>query len=112
MVSGSTLMSWPGPDKVEKDNTAMSESIPTFQYYSNRYHAAAACEHCEGIIRHENWCITRDPIVYYAYQIVADPTQLTIGDALILHTLGVTWERNKSQVGCRGNCSAGSRIQA
>jgi hypothetical protein len=32
---------------------------------------------------------------------------LTIGDALILHTLGVTWKRNQSPVGCKGNCSIG-----
>ena len=86
----------------------MSDSIPTFQYHSNRYHAAAACEHCEGIIRHENWCITRDPIVFYAYQAVADPTRLTIGDTLILHSLGVIWERNKGQVHCQGHGSMGS----
>ena len=27
-------------------------------YHSNRYNAQAACEHCEGIIRHERWCQT------------------------------------------------------
>ena len=106
MLSGSTFV-LPIPDKVEKDDTAMSESLPTFEYYSNRYHAAAACEHCEGIIRHEAWCITRDPNVYYAYQIVADPALLTIGDALILHSLGVRWERNQRPVGCKGNCPIG-----
>jgi hypothetical protein len=62
------------------------------QLHSIRY---SACEHCGGIIRHETWCIARDPVVYYAYQIVADPTMLTIGDALILHSLGVRWEANE-----------------
>ena len=72
----------------------MSEGIPTFQYHSNRYHAQAACQHCEGIIRHERWCITRDPIVFYAYQVVADPNTLSLGDTLILHSLGVKWVEN------------------
>jgi hypothetical protein len=27
----------------------------------------------------------------YAYQIVADATKITAGDALILHSLGVAW---------------------
>jgi hypothetical protein len=48
----------------------MSDNNPTTVFHSNRYNAEATCEHCEGIIRHESWCITRDPDVYYAYQIV------------------------------------------
>jgi hypothetical protein len=69
----------------------MSEASRTAAYHSNRYYAEAACEHCQGIIRHEPWCITRAPLVYYAYQIVADPSRLTFGDSLVLHSLGVTW---------------------
>jgi hypothetical protein len=86
----------------------MSDSIPTFQYQSNRYNAQAACEHCAGVIRHEKWCITLDPIVYYAYQVVADPSQLTLRDSLILHSLGVTWEGNA----CRGNCKPYDAMRA
>jgi len=78
----------------------MSDRAPAAKFHSNRYSADAACEHCQGIIRHESWCITRDPVVYYAYQIVVDPGQLTPGDALILHSLGVTWEAKA----CRGSC--------
>lgn len=78
----------------------MSEFTPSTTYHSNRYCADAACEHCEGIIRHEPWCITLDPTVYYAYQIVADPTKLTPADALILHSLGVIWGPNP----CRRKC--------
>ena len=78
----------------------MSDTTETTRYHSNRYNAQAACEHCEGIIRHEPWCITLDPLVYYAYQIVADPSKLTAGDALILHSLGVTWAGKA----CQGNC--------
>lgn len=80
----------------------MSEAISS-KYHSNRYHAQAACEHCEGIIRHEAWCITRDPIVYYAYQVVADPAKLTVGDSLILHSLGVTWTGTACQGKCKTN---------
>ncbi|MGA6982195.1 MAG: hypothetical protein WCC95_12055 [Candidatus Sulfotelmatobacter sp.] len=78
----------------------MSNALPTSLYYSNRYHAQAACEHCEGIIRHETWCITRDPLVYYAYQIVDDPNKLTPGDSLILRGLGTLWQKNL----CQGKC--------
>lgn len=79
----------------------MSENTHTL-YHSNRYNAQAACEHCEGIIRHESWCITVDPVVYYAYQVVADPGKLTAGDALILHSLGVTWRGRACQGDCKG----------
>jgi len=79
----------------------MSDSAPTSQFHSKRFHAKAACEHCAGVIRHEPWCITRDPVVYYAYQIVADPSKLTPGDALILHSLGATWGGKAGQSGCK-----------
>jgi hypothetical protein len=38
-----------------------------------------------SLIRHEPWCMFVAPIVLYAYEIVADPSKLTIGDALVLH---------------------------
>jgi hypothetical protein len=60
-------------------------------FHSNRYHADAACHHCGGLIRHENWCITHNPRVFYAYEIVVDPQKLQFGDQLILHALGVNW---------------------
>jgi hypothetical protein len=69
----------------------MPDNIPTFNYPVNRQNAPATCEHCAGILRHERWCRTRDPLVYYAYQIVSDPNKLTMGDILILHSLGVSW---------------------
>ena len=80
----------------------MSSDGSTVLFHTNRYHAEAACEHCGGIVRHESWCITRDPIVYYAYEIVVDGGKLTLADALILHALGVTWEAK----GCKGKCSS------
>jgi hypothetical protein len=51
-------------DSVEESQViAMSDKSPTSKFHSNRYHALAACEHCAGVIRHEPWCITRDPMV-------------------------------------------------
>ena len=52
---------------------------------------AQVCPHCLGIQEHEPWCAARDPKVQYAYEIVDEPRKLTLGDALILHSLGVTW---------------------
>lgn len=79
----------------------MADDAPTAWFHSNRYSEQAACEHCEGIIRHEPWCITSNPVVYYAYEVVAEPGKLTFGDSLILHSLGVMWEGKA----CRGNCA-------
>ena len=66
---------------------------PVSWYHTNRQGPQSACEHCGGVIRHERWCITRDPIVYYAYDIVVHPEKLSPGDALILHSLGVAWDK-------------------
>lgn len=65
---------------------------PVSWYHTNQPIAKSACEHCGGVIRHEHWCITRDPIVYYAYDVVVHPEKLSTGDALILHSLGVAWD--------------------
>jgi hypothetical protein len=69
-------------------------------FHSNQYHAQAACDHCSGVIRHEPWCITRNQLVYCAYETVLDPGQLTLTDRLILHALGVRWTKE-----CTGTCS-------
>jgi len=60
--------------------------------HSNQYTAHATCAYCEGTFKHEAWCATRDPKVSYAYQIVLDASKITLGDSLILHSLGVAWE--------------------
>jgi|HubBroStandDraft_4_1064222.scaffolds.fasta_scaffold16227_3 hypothetical protein len=80
-------------------------------FHSNRYHAKAACEHCEGIIRHEPWCITLHPLVFYATQIVSDPSKLTVGDAIILHSLGVIWGAKACQGTCKKDKTAQPRAQ-
>ena len=59
--------------------------------HSNRYSADSACGHCDGIIRHEAWCITQNASVQYAYQAVSDPDNLSPGDHLTLHALGAAW---------------------
>jgi hypothetical protein len=59
--------------------------------HSNKYSADSACGHCDGVLRHESWCITQNPCVQYAYHVVSDPSQLSPGDSLILHALGVAW---------------------
>jgi len=60
-------------------------------YHSNRYSASSACEHCGGIVRHEHWCVTVDPAVQYAYEVVLDAEKLSLVDQLTLHALGVAW---------------------
>jgi hypothetical protein len=69
----------------------MSEIPSAIWYYSNRDNAESGCDHCKALIRHELWCVTLNPGVSYACEIVADPSKLTIGDGLILHSLGVVW---------------------
>jgi hypothetical protein len=85
---------------MSENNTSANNTSAVFN--CNRYTAQSACEHCGGVIRHENWCITVDRTVYYAYQIVADAGKITVGDQLILHSLGVIWQNNP----CQGNCKA------
>jgi hypothetical protein len=59
--------------------------------HSNQYSADSACGHCDGVIRHQPWCITQNACVQYAYQAVSDPGHLSPGDHLILHALGAAW---------------------
>ena len=71
-------------------------------YHSNTYTADSACEHSGGIIRHENWCITKNEIVTYAYEAVLDAERLSLGDRIILHALGAVWSGKI----CAGSCKA------
>jgi len=74
-------------------------------YHSNKYAADVSCEHCGGVVRHEDWCITCNRTVAYAYGAVVDAGKLTIEDRLILHALGAAWTQNV----CNGKCSAGEQ---
>ena len=58
---------------------------------ATEYSADSACGHCDGIIRHEAWCMTQNASVQYAYQAVSDPDNLSPGDHLTLHALGAAW---------------------
>jgi hypothetical protein len=61
-------------------------------HHSNKHNAQAACEHCDGMIHHERWCQTLNPVVGYAHKIVVSANELAIGDAIILHSLGGLWD--------------------
>lgn len=65
--------------------------------HSNKYSADSACGHCNGVIRHEAWCMTQNAGVQYAYQVVSEPGLLSTGDHLILHALGVAWAPRRIQ---------------
>ena len=70
-------------------------SAPTaFRFHSNRYSSDRTCEHCEGTIRHEPWCITNNELIRYAYQAVLNADTLSAGDHISLHALGVRWIPN------------------
>jgi len=80
----------------------MSAQQATIWHHSNKYSAEAACEHCQGVVRHEPWCITRSEAVLYVYEAVLDAEKLTLGDKLILHALGAAWTNTE----CRGKCQS------
>ena len=77
-------------------------------YHTNRYNAQSACEHCQGIVRHERWCITLDEHVQYAFEVVPDPEKLTLLDRLTLHALGVVW--GNPGPGCQGACASPTNV--
>ncbi len=68
----------------------MPGTQPTRWHYGKGYDSSA-CRHCGGVIRHERWCPVRNPQVAYAFQVLADPSRLSLRDQLILHALGVSW---------------------
>jgi len=70
-------------------------------YHSNSYSADAACEHSSGVIRHENWCITNNERVAYAYEAVLDADKLSLADQMILHAWGAVWRGKVCDGGCR-----------
>ena len=66
-------------------------------YYSNQHSAEPACSHCAGVTTHEAWCSTHNVFVQYAFRAVLN-NDLTVGDTLILHALGVKWDRSLPDV--------------
>jgi len=63
--------------------------------HHNQQTFPATCPNCMGSQGHEPWCATRVPILRYAFEILSEPRKLTLGDALILHSLGVTWSESR-----------------
>ena len=61
-------------------------------FHANKSSQDAAGEHCQGVTRHERWCITNNAMVRYAFDTIVHPDRLTFADALILHALGVSWK--------------------
>ena len=66
-------------------------------YESNQYTADPECSHCGGVTVHEAWCSTHNIAVQYAFRAVLY-NDLSIGDILILHALGVKWDRSLPNV--------------
>ena len=69
----------------------MSVNPKAVWYHSNQYSADSKCEHCAGVVRHEAWCVTQNPVVAYAYLTATGAMPISEQDTLILHALGVTW---------------------
>ena len=66
-------------------------------HYHNQFCADSVCAHCEGVIRHEPWFVTQSVTVQYAFRVLSDPHQLSLEEELILHGLGVVWNRERTQ---------------
>ncbi len=67
-------------------------------YQFTRHDALSACKHCDEFARHDPWCMLVAPIGLCACHIQVDPSTLTIGDALILHALGLAWDEMQAGV--------------
>ena len=50
-----------------------------------------SCARCGGQAVCEPWCESVNGCVRYAYDAVLHPTHLSVGDHIILHSLGVQW---------------------
>jgi hypothetical protein len=66
-------------------------------YDSSQHSANPACSHCSGVNSHEPWCRAHNVFVEYAFLAVLN-NDLSIGDTLILHALGVKWDRSLPDV--------------
>jgi len=75
----------------------MSTRPPTEVSSNNPHTSDLACSHCAGVDSHEDWCVTSNAIVRYAYEAVLGG-RLTLGDELSLHALGVQWTRERGKI--------------
>lgn len=60
-----------------------------FWSHSNKYSLENACEVCEGLIRHEPWCIVHNSTVFKAFEAVL--YGVDEADEARLAGLGVRW---------------------
>jgi hypothetical protein len=56
------------------------------------------CARCDGQAVCEPWCETVNGCVRYAYNAVLHPNCLSVGDHIILHSLGVQWISDRKRV--------------
>jgi len=75
----------------------MSSRPPTELSRNNPRTPDLACGHCAGVNSHEDWCITSNAIVRYAYEAVL-AGRVNLADELILHALGVLWTRELGRI--------------
>jgi len=73
----------------------VATSVSPKWHHSNVYSAASACQHCDGVIRHEKWCCVINSVVRYAQGAAFRAECLTADDELRLHALGVCWIRSE-----------------
>ncbi len=78
---------------------------------SSQFNVQSPCDFCHGIFEHERWCPTKDIQVSYAYQIAIDGSKITLGDALILHSLGVAWPECAYDLSFAVSSSSASKAQ-
>jgi hypothetical protein len=77
----------PGADELKRAIKRLEE----VSRGSNKYDVAACCTICEGVVRHEPWCVIINKDVEYAFLLAVDPAIITEGDQIGLHSLGVRW---------------------
>jgi hypothetical protein len=75
----------------------MSTPGPKPWYQSNAAVSSVNCRHCNGVLRHESWCITRNANTAYAFRAVQDSDNLSQQDKCMLHSLGVSWNGKAPQ---------------
>lgn len=77
----------PGADELNRSVKRLEEVWRV----SNKYNAAGCCTICNGVVRHEPWCVMVNKEMEYAFLLALNPTIITEGDTIELHSLGVLW---------------------
>jgi hypothetical protein len=77
----------PGADELNRSVKRLEE----VWRIANKYDAAGCCTICNGVVRHERWCVIVNKDMEYAFLLAVNPTIITEGDTIELHSLGVLW---------------------